>query len=78
MKDLVHPEVNSVVFEYTRFLDASFLPLSFEFIAHAGLLLIAGLILIYIGYWIKGVLGSVLVLVIGAAAFLYQHGFLRF
>jgi hypothetical protein len=67
-----------VLFEYTKFLGAEFSPLSFEFIAHVSLLFFGGVLLALIGYRAKGILGSVFFTVVGAAAFLYQNGLLRF
>ena len=67
-----------MLFEYTKFLGAEFSPLSFEFIAHVSLLLFGGVLLALIGYRVKGILGSVFFTLVGAAAFLYQNGLLRF
>jgi hypothetical protein len=70
--------VKLVLLEYTKILGSEFSPLSFEFIAHVSLLLFGGVVLALIGYKFKGIFGSILLTLAGAAAFLYQNELLRF
>jgi hypothetical protein len=41
-------------------------------------ILFAGIILVFVGYKIKGMLGAIIALLIGTFVFLYAGGFLRF
>ena len=64
--------------EYTKLIGAGFEPLSLEFIAHVCLLLFGSLLLVLIGYRLKGIIGSALMMAIGAVLFLHHYGILRF
>jgi hypothetical protein len=65
--------------EYARLLtsegDAS---LTFESLLGVAVILFAGIILVFVGYKIKGMLGAIIALLIGTFVFLYAGGFLRF
>ena len=65
--------------EYARLLtskgEAS---LTFESFLGVALILCTGVILVFVGYKIKGSLGAIIALLIGTFVFLYAGGFLRF
>jgi len=67
-----------VFIEYTKLIGAGFEPLSLEFIAHVCFLLFGSLLLVLIGYRLKGIVGSALMMAVGAALFLHHYGILRF
>jgi hypothetical protein len=53
-------------------------PLSLEFISNILLIIASGLLLLLVGFKIKGTWGAVIALAAGTALFLYQKGILIF
>lgn len=65
--------------EYARLLTSKGeAPLTFESILGVVLILFTGVILIFVGYKIKGSLGAIIALLIGTLVFLYVGGMLPF
>jgi hypothetical protein len=65
--------------EYARLLTSGGeAPLTFKSILGVAIILFAGVILVFVGYKIKGTLGAILALLIGTFVFLYANGILRF
>lgn len=66
-----------MILEYARLLGLSGeAPLSFESISKVVLIMLAGVILIFVGYKVKGVLGAAIALLIGVFLLLYRKGLL--
>lgn len=53
-------------------------PAMLDFVSRVLFLVIAGLMLILVGYKIKGTWGALLALAVGAFLFLYNEGMIRF
>jgi hypothetical protein len=65
-----------VLLEFTRLLGLSGdNPIVFDPAKDGIILIICGVILALLGYKAKGILGSILALLLGAGAFLYMKGF---
>jgi hypothetical protein len=67
-----------MIFEYIRLTGMGDSPSSLDIISRVLFLVIAGLMLIMVGYKIKGVWGAAIALVVGAVLFLYNEGMIRF
>jgi hypothetical protein len=67
-----------MIFEYIRLTGMGDSPSSLDIISRVLFLVIAGLMLIMVGYKIKGVWGAAMALVVGAVLFLYNEGMIRF
>jgi hypothetical protein len=67
-----------MIFEYIRLTGMSDSPSSLDIISRVLFLMIAGLMLIMVGYKIKGVWGAAVALAVGAVLFLYNEGMIRF
>jgi hypothetical protein len=66
----------TVLLEFTRLLGlGGNRPISFDPAKDGIILIICGVILAVLGYKAKGVLGTVVALLLGAGAFLYLKGF---
>lgn len=53
-------------------------PAMLDFVSRVLFLVIAGLMLILLGFKIKGIWGALLALAVGALLFLYNEGMIRF
>lgn len=53
-------------------------PAMLDFVSRVLFLVIAGLMLILVGFKIKGIWGALLALAVGAFLFLYNEGMIRF
>jgi len=67
-----------MIFEYIRLTGMGDSPSSLDIISRVLFLVIAGLMLIMVGYKIKGVWGAATALAVGAVLFLYNEGMIRF
>ena len=67
-----------MIFEYIRLIDMGDSSFSLEFVSRVLFLVFAGLILVGVGFKIKGVWGAALFLAVGAILFLYNEGMIRF
>lgn len=67
-----------MIFEYIRLTGMGDSPSSLDIISRVLFLVIAGLMLIMVGYKIKGIWGAAIALVVGAVLFLYNEGMIRF
>jgi len=65
-------------FEYIQLSGYGGSALSLEFILRIAVLILCGLILVGVGYKIKGVPGAVVALALGGLYFLYNEGLIRF
>jgi len=65
------------MFEYMQLVSPGDNLLSVDFITRVVLLIFSGLILIAVGYKIKGIWGSVVAIVLGSVFFLFNQGILR-
>ena len=70
-------ERNAVMFEYMQLISPNDNLLSVDFISSVALLIFSGLILVAVGYKIKGIWGSVGAIVLGTLFFLFKQGILR-
>jgi hypothetical protein len=66
------------MFEYMQLISPGDNPLSFEFVSRIFILIFSGVILVAIGFKIKGVWGSAIAIVLGTVIFLYNQGVLKF
>jgi hypothetical protein len=65
--------------EYARILaSGGEIPLTVEAVLGIAIVIFAGVILVFVGFKIKGMLGAIIALLVGTFVFLYAGGFLRF
>ena len=68
-----------MMFEYMQLISPGDNPFSFEFISRVVVLIFFGLILLGVGYKIKGMWGVAIALILGTLFFLYNNqGILKF
>jgi hypothetical protein len=67
-----------MIFEYLQLTGTSGSWFSLDFISRVLFLVIAGLILMLVGYKIKGIWGAALALAAGVVLVLYNEGMIRF
>jgi hypothetical protein len=67
-----------MIFEYIRLTGMGDSPAMLDFVSRVLFLVIAGLMLILLGFKIKGIWGALLALAVGALLFLYNEGMIRF
>jgi len=67
-----------MIFEYIRLTGMGDSPSSLDIISRVMFLVIAGLMLIMVGYKIKGVWGAALALAVGTVLLFYNEGMIRF
>jgi hypothetical protein len=67
-----------MIFEYIRLTGMGDSPAMLDFVSRVLFLVIAGLMLILVGFKIKGIWGALLALAVGAFLFLYNEGMIRF
>ena len=67
----------AIMFEYMQLVSPGDNLLSVDFITRVALLIFFGLILVAVGYKIKGMWGTIVALVLGFLFFLYNQGSLR-
>jgi len=68
-----------MMFEYMQLISPGDNPFSFEFISRVAVLIFFGLILLGVGYKIKGMWGAAIALILGTLFFLYNNqGILKF
>ena len=65
------------MFEYMQLVSPGDNLLSIDFITRVALLIFSGLILVTVGYKIKGMWGGVVAIVLGSLFFLFNQGILR-
>ena len=65
------------MFEYMQLIRPGDNLLSVDFFTRVALLIFSGLILVAVGYKIKGMWGSVVAIVMGSLFFLFNQGILR-
>jgi hypothetical protein len=67
-----------MIFEYIRLTGMGDSPSSLDITSRVLFLVIAGLMLILVGYKTKGVWGAAVALAVGSVLFLYNEGMIRF
>jgi hypothetical protein len=65
------------MFEYMQLIRPGDNLLSVDFITRVALLIFSGLVLVAVGYKIKGMWGAVVAIVLGSLFFLFNQGILR-
>ena len=65
------------MFEYMQLISPGDNLLSVDFFTRVALLIFSGLILVAVGYKIKGMPGAVVAIVLGSLFFLFNQGILR-
>ena len=65
-------------FEYIQLSGYGGAALSVDFIARVAVLILCGLVLVGVGFKLKGTLGAIAALAMGVLYFLYNEGIIRF
>ena len=65
------------MFEYMQLVSPGDNLLSVDFITRVALLIFSGLVLVAVGYKIKGMPGAIVAMVLGSLFFLFKQGILR-
>jgi urea transporter len=67
-----------LIFEYLKLTGMGDAAFSLDFISRVMFLVLAGVVVVLLGFKIKGVWGAVLALAAAVALFLYNEGMIRF
>ena len=68
---------SAIMFEYMQLISPGDNLFSVDFLTRVALLIFSGLILVAVGFKIKGMWGSVVAIVLGSLFFLFKQGILR-